>query len=90
MEVVMSAIGTRTRTRVGRGGRIVLPAEARKELGLKEGDAVTIEVRDGELGVYSVLEGIRRAQAIAAKHKRPGVSVVDELIAERRAEAARE
>jgi hypothetical protein len=37
-----------------------------------------------------VAEGIRRAQAIASKYIRPGESIVDELIAERRAENARD
>ena len=86
----MSSAGTQTRSRVGRGGRIVIPAAARKELGLNEGEPITIEVRDGQLRVYSVLAGIRRAQEIVAKYKRPGISEVDEFIAEKRAEAARE
>ncbi len=86
----MSQTTKRTRTRLGRGGRIVIPAEARRELGIEEGDALTLEVRDGELRVYSVLEGIRRIQKTAQKYKRPGESVVDEFIAEKRAEAERE
>jgi hypothetical protein len=36
------------------------------------------------------MSGIKRAQAIAARHIKKGKSLVDELIAERRAEAARE
>ena len=78
------------RARLGKGGRLVIPAEARKRLNLREGDQLVLEVVDGELRLYSVMEAIRRAQAIVAKYAKPGGSVVDELIAERRAEAARE
>ena len=45
---------------------------------------------DGELRIVSRREGIRKAQAIVARYKQPGVSVVDEFIAERRAEAERD
>jgi hypothetical protein len=45
---------------------------------------------DGELRIVSRLQGIRRAQAIAAQYKQPGHSVVDEFITEKRDEAARE
>ncbi len=72
------------------GGRLQIPAEIRKELGLHDGDQVTLKVVDGELRVRSVREAIRRAQEMVRKYVPEGVSLVDELIAERRAEAARE
>ena len=77
-------------TSVDKHGRIVIPAELREELGIKAGTRVRLGVEDGELRVMSAAEGIRRAQEIAAKHIEPGRSLMDELIAERRAEAARE
>jgi AbrB family looped-hinge helix DNA binding protein len=80
----------KARTRIGAGGRVVIPAEIRRELGLEEGEPVVLRVEDGELRIWSISEGIRRAQAIASKYIIPGQSVVDELIAERRAEVARE
>jgi AbrB family looped-hinge helix DNA binding protein len=80
----------KARGRIGAGGRLVIPAEIRRELGLEEGEPVVMRVQDGELRIWSLSEGIRRAQAIASKYKRPGESVVDELIAERRAENARD
>ena len=80
----------RARARIGAGGRLVIPAEMRRALGLEEGTSVVLRVEDGELRVWSVREGIRRAQAIASKYIVPGQSVVDELIAERRAENARD
>jgi len=75
---------------MGSGGRLVIPADIRRELGLEEGEPVVMRVEDGVLRIWSVREGIRRAQEIGRKYAHPGVSVVDELIAERRAENARD
>ncbi len=87
----VSAQRRKTRkTRIGSGGRLVIPSEIREQLGLKEGTPVVMRVEDGELRIMSVREGIRRAQEIARKYIIPGKSIVDELIAERRAEAERE
>jgi AbrB family looped-hinge helix DNA binding protein len=78
-------------TKVSDGGRVVIPANLREKLGIGVGDTV-MWVEDGDqLVLTSVRASIRRAQAIVAKHNnRPGVSMVDELIRERREEAARE
>jgi AbrB family looped-hinge helix DNA binding protein len=91
----MVAASTRGRSktrqsRMGSGGRLVIPAEIREELGLKEGEPVVMRVKNGELRIWTAREGIRRAQEIVRRYVPPGVSLVDELIAERRAEAARE
>ena len=69
---------------------MVIPAAFRKALCMEPGTHVLIRLIDGELRIYTAMEGIRRAQAIAAEYAIPGRSMVDELIAERRAEAARE
>ena len=77
---------------LSQGGRVVVPKSYRAKLGIKEGDEVIwIEV-DGQIVLTSRLMQIQRAQrffdALLADYK--GNSLVDELIAERRAEAARE
>lgn len=74
------------------GGRLQVPAEFRRELGLKDGDTVTLEIVNGELRVVPFREVIRRVQEDVRKYidVPPGVSLVDEFIAERRAEAAKE
>ena len=77
-------------TKVDRHGRVVIPAEYRRALGLREGDAVVIQLDDGALRILTRAQAIRRAQEIVAKYVSPERSLVDELIAERRAEAARE
>jgi AbrB family looped-hinge helix DNA binding protein len=80
----------KARTRVGAGGRIVIPAEIRRTLGMEEGEPVVMRVENGELRIWTIDQGIRRAQAIASKYVIPGRLASDELIAERRAEVARE
>ena len=35
--------------KVGKNGRITIPAEIRKTLGIKEGDILEIEVADGKI-----------------------------------------
>jgi AbrB family looped-hinge helix DNA binding protein len=77
-------------TKMSEGGRVVIPAEVRQMLGLKPGSQVLLSVEDGELRVLTTRQAIRRAQKLAEPYIQPGVSVVDELIAERRAENARD
>jgi AbrB family looped-hinge helix DNA binding protein len=81
-----------TRLKIGEAGRLVIPAEMRAAMMVKPGDTVTAEVVEGELRIMSravVLDRIR-SEARKFKERHPGVSVVDELIAERRAEAQKE
>jgi len=76
--------------RIVSGGRLQIPADIRKELGLADGDDVRICVENGELRVRSFKEVIRAIQAEVRRYVPEGVSLADELIADRRAEAARE
>lgn len=75
--------------KLNRHGRLVIPAEQRRALGIEEGDAVVVKLDGAELRVLKQEEAIRRVQELVRKHA-GGRSLVDELIAERRAEAARE
>jgi len=78
------------RTRLTDGGRIVIPAEFRKALGLCVGDQVLLILENGGVTVVTPAEAARQARAIVQRHVPEGRSLADELIAERRAEAARE
>lgn len=78
------------RVAVGPGGRMVIPAEFRKSLGVRTGDQVVVDLRDGDLRVRSLDAVIQRAQARVRQYVPDHVSLVDELIEDRRAEAARE
>lgn len=78
------------KTKVAEGGRIVIPARFRKALGIEVGESVTLSVSDDELRVVSSRAALRRLQALVKKHVPAGVSLVDELIRERREEAENE
>lgn len=76
--------------KISEGGRVVIPLEIRKALGLQEGDVVLWELAEGEARLTPRRERLRRAQDLVRKYVPEGVSLVDELIAERRAEAERD
>jgi bifunctional DNA-binding transcriptional regulator/antitoxin component of YhaV-PrlF toxin-antitoxin module len=81
----------RSSARMASGGRLVIPVEFRRALGMEEGVAVTMTLEDGSLRVRTRQEGIRRAQELIAKYNlNPEKSMVDELIAERLEEARKE
>lgn len=77
------------RVKLGDGGRIVIPAAMREEMGVKPGDVLIAYVEDGELRVRSWLKNLRRIQAELSALKKPGESVVDEFLEERREEQRR-
>ncbi|MFO0807539.1 MAG: AbrB/MazE/SpoVT family DNA-binding domain-containing protein [Gemmataceae bacterium] len=82
--------GNSFHTKLGDDGRIVIPAECRKRFGLKPGDTVVVEADELGLHLRSMAQVVKDVQAAFAPFCVPGKSVVDELIAERRAEAAAE
>lgn len=80
----------KARVQLGSGGRVVVPAEMRSAMGVSEGDILLAWVADGELRLLSQETAVRKAQEIVRRHVPEGVSLVDELISERRDEARRE
>jgi len=73
------------------GGRVVVPVEIRRSLGIADGDIVFWELRDGEAHLTTRRAQLKKAQTLFQQVLAPNAcSVVDELIAERRAEAVRE
>jgi bifunctional DNA-binding transcriptional regulator/antitoxin component of YhaV-PrlF toxin-antitoxin module len=79
------------RLKVGPGGRVLIPADLRAALGVVEGDLLLAALEDGELRLMSTATAVKKAQALVRQYIRPGgPSLVDELIADRRAESARD
>ncbi len=50
--------------RIAESGRISIPAEFRKAMGLEAGGQVIIELADGELRIRTIDETVARAQAL--------------------------
>ena len=71
-------------------GRTVIPAALREQLGIKDGDQLIWEVRDGELLVTTRVAQLRRAQALIHRYVPESVSLADELITERRVDQTKE
>jgi AbrB family looped-hinge helix DNA binding protein len=79
-----------TRTRVGSGGRVVIPAAYRKALGVRPGDRLLLVLEGSQVRLLTPEEAIRSAQALVRRHVRKGRRLSEELLAERRREAALE
>jgi len=75
--------------RVGAQGRVVIPAAIRKALKLRSGDRL-IARKVGESLVLERRETVEKRLLARFRHIPGEVSLVDELIAERRGKAARE
>lgn len=76
---------------LGPQGRIVVPAQIRKKLGLEPGTVVTIWEEGGRIHLRSRAAAREAAKKMFRDVRSPtSESLVDELIAERRAEAARD
>jgi len=74
------------------GGKIVIPAELRREFGIKDGDSLKIE-RDaaGNMVLKTYEQVVREVQQAFREMIGPYEgSMVDDFIAEKRAEAAQE
>ncbi|MBB4616746.1 AbrB/MazE/SpoVT family DNA-binding domain-containing protein [Sphingomonas abaci] len=78
------------RVKIVDGGKLVIPASMRRQLGISTGDTVLVDVDNGELRVRSINRAVERARAILRKHIPEGSALADELIADRRREAERE
>ena len=76
------------KTRMSEGGRLVIPVEFRKALGLKQGDEVVLALDDDGLRLMTMEQAIRRARTLVRSFVPEGVSLVDELLLDRREEAA--
>lgn len=79
-----------TKVKISGGGRVVIPVEYRKALGLEEGDELTLRLEQGELRMLTSKQAIKNAQAMIRQYVPKNRSLTDELIAERRQEYEKE
>ena len=74
------------KTKLGRGGRVVIPAEYRQALNLQVGDDLILRLKDGEIHLFTPGQALQQAQALVRHYLPPGRLLSEELIAERRQE----
>jgi len=77
-------------TRINENGRVVIPASFRRALGIQSGDTVVLRIENDELRITTLRQRLAKAQQFVHKHVPGTISLVDELIAERREAARRE
>jgi len=75
---------------VSPNGRVVIPVAYRKALGLKSGGRIIFHMEGDQVQVTTMKLNLERARRRIRKYVEPGVSLADELIAERREAAKRE
>lgn len=75
---------------LGPDGRIVIPAPIREALGFQENETLLLSVEEGELRVRTIEIAMRRVQALVRQYVPEGVSLVDELLEDRRREVEEE
>ena len=78
------------RVSISANGRMVLPASLRQQLHVEGGGLLVIREDEGRLVLESVDDAVRRAQALVRRYAPEAQGVTEELLAERRADAARE
>ncbi len=78
------------RTKLNENGRLVIPASIRRALGLQPGDEIVLVVDNDELRMTTPKKRAERAQQLFKKYVGKGARLSEELIADRRREAAGE
>ncbi len=79
-----------SKVRIYRGGRLVIPANFRKALGIENGDEIVLHLEEDSIRLISLQEAVHQAQNRVKKYVPSTISLSDELIAERREEAKHE
>jgi AbrB family looped-hinge helix DNA binding protein len=78
------------RTNIDDNGRILIPAIIRKQYHIKSGDVYVIRMIEDEMHLVSLNKIIKEAQDLVRTYIPENVSLVDELINDRRAQAEHE
>ena len=76
--------------RMSPNGRLSIPAKQRKALGLENGGMVVSTLDNGELRIRPIAAVLAEVQAMVAPYLKASGDTVDQFIADKRAEAARE
>jgi AbrB family looped-hinge helix DNA binding protein len=75
------------RVQVSESGRLSLPADMRRELGLEKGGVVNVEMVDGKLQILTLRQVVDRIQQLARDSGLTQKASVDDFLAWKREEA---
>jgi len=78
------------KSKIAKGGKVSIPAAYRKSLRLKEGDEIIFNLNNNELTLIPIKTSLQKVREMINQYHEPNTSLVDKLIAERRAEAKNE
>lgn len=79
-----------SRLTISADGHLLIPEDVRRMLNVPDGGTVAVQVEDDRLILKPVRPRMERLQARVIAALPPGTNLVDELIADRRAEAQRD
>ncbi len=68
-------------------GRLVIPAEVRRQLGIGSAERFRVEIENGTIRLVPFKEVLRRVRAEVRRHVPEGTDLVAELLEDRRREA---
>jgi AbrB family looped-hinge helix DNA binding protein len=81
------------RTKIGEGGRVIIPTLFRQAMHLNAGDDIILHIEDNEIHITTPEQALLKLQAKVRSYldkTEEAVSLVDELISSRRSEANHE
>lgn len=78
------------KVKIGKNGRMIIPAEFRRALGFKDGDEVIMHVDEDGLRISTPAQATSRAQALVRRYVPENSDLSGELMADRRKEVADE
>lgn len=76
--------------KVTKGGKLSIPSKVRKVLNIKDGTNVLCSAENGVITITPINLALEKARLILRKHVSKDISLLDELISERREEAKNE
>ena len=75
---------------LGKSGRLVIPVQFRKILGLNEGEGVMLKLIGNHIEIAPAKNSVEKAQSMVSKYLKNDESLVDMLLDDRKEELANE
>ncbi len=73
--------------KLGKGGRVVIPASLRRQMGMTVGDELVLHYPEGVLEILTASQAVYAAQELVKRYAGGMRNLAQELITERRREA---